>query len=458
MIRILRTFAMASLFLCTAVSAVAQDNVVDEVIWVVGDEAILKSDVEQMRLEAQSMGQRLNGDPYCVLPEQLAIQKLFLQQAAIDSVEVTDNEVLQQVDMKVNYFIQQIGSKEKLEEYFGKTLSQIREQLFEVEKNDLTIREVRQSLVKDIKVTPAQVRRYVKDLPEDSIPFIPTQLEVQILVRRPNISPEEINRVKDELRGYTERINKGEAQFSTLALLHSEDRGSAQKGGELGFSLRTDWVPEFATAAFNLTDPKAVSKIIETEYGFHILQLIEKRGERVNVRHILLRPKVSDEELTNCLAQMDSIMDGVAKGEYTFDDAISFGSQDKDTRANYGIMVNKTDMRSDLYGTPKFEMKDLPPEVAKVVANMKVGELSRPFIMVDNSDKEVVAVVRLKSKVNGHRATMQEDYQALQNALIEKQSSEKIDQWIRDMQKKTYVHINDGWSNCEFQYPGWVKE
>ncbi len=434
----------------------SQNNVVDEVIWVVGEEAILKSDVEQARIEAQTMGQRLDGDPYCVIPEQLAIQKLFLHQAAIDSIEVSDADVFQEVEMRMKYMIQQLGSKEKMEEYLGKTSTQIREQLYETQKNQSMIMQVRSKLVENIKVTPAQVRRYLRDLPEDSIPFVPTQYEVQILVREPEVSQSEIDHVKDDLRSYTERVNSGESQFSTLALLYSEDRESAQRGGELGFISRMDVVPEFANVAFNLTDAKTVSKIVETEYGFHIIQLIEKRGDRINVRHILRKPKVSDEELTACLSQMDSIVDGMDKGDYTFEEAVTHTSQDKDTRANYGLMVNKNE-NSSQYGTSRFELKELPTDVARAIVNLQQGELSKPFVWMNGKGKEVVAVARLKTKTNGHRATMKDDYQVLQNALTEKLSEEKVDNWIREMQGKTYIHINEDWRNCEFKYPGWVK-
>ena len=438
-----KIFAIFASALLLSAPLQAQDNVIDEVIWVVGEEAILKSDVEQSRLEAQSMGQRIDGDPYCVIPEQLAVQKLFLHQAAIDSVEVTDSEVLQDVERRINYYIQQIGSKEKMEEYFGKTTTQIREQLYDMVKNEYLISEVRRNLVKDIKVTPAQVRQYFKDVPEDSIPFIPTKYEVQLFVINPRISTEEINRVKDELREYTERVNSGQSQFSTLALMYSEDKESAAHGGELGFITRMDVVPEFANVAFNLTDPKIVSKIFESEYGFHIIQLIEKRGDRINVRHILKKPRVSNEELTEAIMHLDSIMMDVNDNKFTFEQAVSALSEDKDTRANYGIMVNKN-RESDLYGTPKFELKDMPSEVAKTISNMNVGDMSKPFVMVNDKGKEVVAVAKLKSKVNGHRATMKDDYQDLQNVMIEKKSAEKIES-------------NKDWQNCEFNYPGWIK-
>ena len=432
-------------------SAQERKNVIDEVIWVVGDEAILKSDVENTRMEFLQQGQRFEGDPYCVIPEQLAVQKLFLHQAAIDSVTVSDADVFQEVDMRLNAVLLDFGSREKLEEYSGKSLTQIREQMFNSYKDKKMVERVQRSLVENVKVTPAQVRRYFKDMPEDSIPFIPTKVECQIITREPVIPIEEIEHVKDDLRSYTERINNGSAQFSTLALLYSEDKLSAQQGGELGFAGRGSYVPEFANVAFNLTDPKAVSKIVETEFGFHIIQLIEKRGDMINCRHILRKPRVSTEALQKCVNDLDSIAAEINKGLYTFDECVSVVSYDKDTRNNYGLLFDEET------GLSKYEMKDLPTEVARTIAGMKVGEISKPFIMVNKKGKEVVAIVKLKNRVNGHRATMAEDYQELQNVVMNKLCDEKLEQWIRDKQKTTYIHINEDWQNCEFQYSGWIK-
>ncbi|MDY6256567.1 MAG: peptidylprolyl isomerase [Bacteroidaceae bacterium] len=450
--RIVRNIFIGLFAACSLLaSAQKQKNVIDEVIWVVGDEPILRSDVENARMEFLQQGQRFEGDPYCVIPEQLAVQKLFLHQAAIDSVEVSDADVFQEVDMRLNEAILNYGSREKLEEYVGKGMSQIREQMYNVYRDKKVVTEVQRNLVKNIKVTPAQVRRYFKDLPEDSIPFIPTKVECQIITREPVIPMEEIERVKEELRSYTERVNNGSAQFSTLALLYSEDKLSAQQGGELGFAGRGSFVPEFANVAFNLTDPKAVSKIVETEFGFHIIQLIEKRGDMINCRHILRKPRVSMEALQQCVNDLDSISAEIEKGLYTFDECVGLVSYDKDTRNNYGLLFDKET------GVSKYEMKDLPTEVARAVAGMKVGEISKPFVMVNKSGKEVVAIVKLKNRINGHRATMAEDYQELQNVVLEKLREEKIENWIREKQRTTYVHVNDDWQNCEFQYPGWVK-
>ena len=268
--------------------SVSMGTVIDEVIWVVGDEAILKSDVEQMRMQAAMEGVKWSGNPDCTIPEQIAVQKLFKHQAIIDSIEVTDADVAQEVEQQINYWLEMVdGSRERLEEYKHQPLSQIRNDLRDEMKDRQMVQKMKMKLVEDIAVTPAEVRRYFKDMPQDSIPFVPTEVEVQIIQRTPVVEQEELNRVKNELREYTERVNKGEASFQTLARLYSEDPGTARRGGELGLTGRGTLDPAFATVAFNLTDPKKVSKIVESEFGFHIIQLIEKRGEKVNVRHIL---------------------------------------------------------------------------------------------------------------------------------------------------------------------------
>ena len=272
-------------------------SIVDEVIWVVGDEAILKSDVEQMRLQAAANGIRFKGDPDCAIPEQIAVQKLFLHQAAIDSIEVTEAEIAQDIEWQINNWIDMIGSREKLEEYKKQSISQLRTELHDDMRDQKMVQKMRMKLVEDINVTPAEVRKYFKDMPIDSVPFVPTEVEVQIITQQPRIETDEINRVKDQLREYTDRIQRGDATFQTLARLYSEDPVSARNGGELGYTGRTGFVPEFAAVAFNLTDPKKISKVVETEFGFHIIQLIDKRGDKVNCRHILLKPQVSDEAI-----------------------------------------------------------------------------------------------------------------------------------------------------------------
>ena len=450
---ILTVFILA----CCSYWGMAQDNVIDEIVWVVGDDAILRSDVETQRLYLQQEGQRLDGDPYCFIPEQMAIQKLYLNQAKIDSITANENSVIQTVDQWMNMAVNQIGSREKLEEYFGKKFSEIKEERKEIVREQQIVQQMQQEIVGEVKLTPSEVRRYFSQLSQDSLPNIPTTVEVQIITMEPKIPFEETDAIKARLRDFTEQINSGKMEFSTLARLYSEDPGSAARGGELGFMSKTQLLPEFANVAFNLKDPKRVSQIVQTEYGYHIIQLIEKRGDRINCRHILLRPRVSDTELTEAMARMDSLYNDLKAEKFTFDEAATFLSYDKDTRNNKGLMVNQ-DYESSHMGTPKFEMQELPQEIGKIVYEMEVGDISKPFTMLTDKQKEVVAIVKLRARVEGHKANLADDYQALKSIVEARKKEELLNDWIIEKQRSTYVRISEGWRNCDFKYPGWVKE
>lgn len=436
---------------------IPETSVIDEVIWVVGDEPILKSDVEAMRLQSEAEGVRWQGDPDCSIPEQMAVQKLFLHQAAIDSIEVTETEITQGIDDQINHWVQLIGSQEKLEEYRKQTIQQMREEMHDEFKNSKLVQKMREKLVEDISVTPAEVRNYFKNLSEDSIPFVPTEVEVEILTQQPRIPIDEINRVKDELREFTERVNKGETTFATLARMYSEDPVSARQGGELGYTGRGILDPAFASVAFNLTDPKKISKIVETEYGFHIIQLIDKRGDKVNVRHILLKPKASYEVIDQTLARLDSIASDIREGKFTFEDGATMISDDKDTRNNKGLMSNMIESATSRTRTSKFEMKDLPTEIARVVDTLKVNQISQPFKMIDSRGKTTCAIVKLKSRIEGHKATITEDFQVMREVVLNKRRQEALHDWVVDKIKHTYVRMNDRYKDCKFEYQGWVK-
>lgn len=440
-------------FVCLGLTKiVAQTNIIDEVIWIVGDESILRSEVEEQRLRAQYEGTPVQGDPYCVIPEQIAIQKLFLHQASLDSIEVSQSSVMNQVENRLNYFTSQIGSKEKMEEYFGKSTIELREDLQTMFRDQMIIQQMQQKLVGNIKSTPAEVRRFFNSMSTDSIPTVPAQVELQIISFEPPVPIEEINRVKEKLREFSERVNTGKTDFSVLAPLYSEDVESGKRGGELGFMGRGQLVPEFASVAFNLTDPKKVSRIVQTEFGYHIIQLIEKRGDRINVRHILLKPRISIVDKQNAITRLDSITQLIRTDKMTFEQAVVYFSQDKNSAMNAGLMLNEKS------GTSKFEYQDLPQEVAKTVYEMGVGEISKPFTMISpTTNKEVVAVVKVKSKTDNHKANMIDDYQMLKNYYESKQKDEFIQNWIKRKQKETYVSIDPAWQNCKFQYPGWIK-
>lgn len=431
-------------------------SVVDEVIWVVGDEPILLSDVEMARMQAEMEGVKWEGDPDCTIPEQLAVQKLFLHQAAIDSIEVSESEVAQSVEHQISAWLQMVdGNKERLEEYKRKSLAELRISLHDDFKDRLLIEREREKLVEDITVSPADVRRYFSELPEDSIPMVPTEVEVQIITRTPKVEQAEIDRIKNELRNYTEMVTSGQTSFTALAKLYSEDPGTARMGGEFpDYVGRGMLDPAFANVAFNLTDPKKISKIVETDFGYHIIQLIDKRGDKIKVRHILLKPNVSNEAIETASMQLDSIADEIRAGKFTFEQAASFLSDDKDTRNNNGLMANTTESGR----TSKFQLRNLPSEIARVVDTLKVGEVSAPFQMINEKNGKLVCVVaKLKSRVEMHRATITEDFQTMKNLVLAKRKEEFIKDWIKDKIKNTYIRINDRYKNCNFEYQGWVK-
>ena len=467
-------FVICSLFFSRAAAQTRDSlaSIVDEVVWVVGDEAILKSDIEVTRIQAAMEGMRWQGDPDCAVPEQLAVQKLFLHQAVIDSIDkdITENDIASEIEDRIQYMVDQIGSREKLEEYRKQSLSQIRQSMHDDLRDQMLIQRMKQKLVQDISVTPAEVRRYFKELPEDSIPFVPTVVEVQIITQTPRITPEEINRVKDELREYTERINRGETSFQTLARLYSEDPGSRRTGGEMDYVGRAILDPAFAAVAFNLTDPTKVSKIVESEFGFHIIQLIDKRGDKVKVRHILRKPVVGDSAVNASLALLDSVATDLRAGvpprqlpqqvrsgmteKFSFEDGVAVFSDDKDTRNNQGLMANRTERGTQ---TSRFEMQQLPPEIARAVDTLQVGEISAPFKMINSRDKTVCVIAKLKNRIPGHKASITEDFQVMKDLVLEKRRAEFLHNWVVSKIKSTYVRLNDQYRDCQFEYEGWIK-
>ena len=432
-----------------SVAAPIKKNVIDEVAWIVGDEPIYRSDIEEQYTQARQEGTTIAGDPYCVIPERIAVEKLYLHQAKIDTITAPEAQVASGVDKRLNYFIANLGSREKVEEYFHKPLPALREQLKELMKTNYIVEQVQSSLTKDVKATPNEVRKYYNSLSEDSIPYVPMQVEVQIIQINPRIPEQEIEDVKARLRDYADRVNRGESEFSTLAIMYSED-GSAMQGGELGFHGRADWVPEFSQVAFNLSDPKRVSRIVETEYGYHIIQLIEKRGEQVNVRHILLTPKVSTKDLSDGVVKLDSLRKEIVAGKFSFEEAAYYVSQDKDTKNNNGVMMNQQT------GSNRFEMQDLPSEVARKIELMQPGDISDAFIMKDvRKNRDVIAIVKLTNRIPGHKATLSDDYNLLKQ-MYEASAKEKIiTEWVEKKIGETYTKISEGWDACDFHYNGW---
>ena len=429
----------------------AQGTVIDEVVAVVGEDAILRSEIEAEFLRLQAEGHNYDGDLKCNILERLLLHKLLINQAKIDSIEVNDNAIISEVDMTINHYIQQIGSKEKLEEYFNKPLNKIKEDLRKVKREQNLTQSMRRKISNEVSVTPAQVRYYYRNTATKDLPILPGQIEVEQIVIEPRVEQAEIDRIKEQLRNYQQRVNEG-GDFAMLAILYSQDQGSAARGGELGFMGKGQLVPAFADVAFSLRDKKKVSRIVESEYGYHIIQLIERRGNRVNCRHILLKPKVSENAKKNAIARLDSILTEIKDEKIDFNTAALYYSFDKETRSNGGLLANQQT------GSSKFELTQLPPEIAKVVEKMSPGEISKPFPMLDQSTgKQVYVVVRLKSKSDNHRANIEEDYIAIKDILLQKRQEEHMEEWIRERQKETYISIDDKWLKCDFESKGWVK-
>ena len=447
-LRFLTALALAM----TALAMMAQNNVAEEVAWVIGDEPIFKSDIEEQYQQVLSERIPIDGNPYCVIPEQMAINKLFLDQARIDTVEVQQSAISSEVESRINFFIANLGSKEKVEEYFRMPMPRLREKLNEMYSEQYCIQQVQSELTKNVKATPADVQKYYNSLPKDSLPYIPMQVEVQIITINPVIPQQEIDEVKARLRDYAQQVNSGEREFSTLAILYSQDQATAVYGGETGFQSRSVLLPEYATAAFNLNDNKRVSNIVETDDGYHIIQLIEKRGDRINTRHILLRPKVSDKDLTDALSRLDSVRNDIMAGKQTFDQMAFYISQDKESRNNNGNMLNEKTHSS------RFEMADLPAEVGKKVYSMKPGDISEPFVMVNpKTRREQVAIVKLVKRIDGHKADLAEDYMIIKEMCEGEAKGKIIDDWVAQKQKSVYVYIEEGWRNCDFKYD-WLKK
>lgn len=447
-----KIWAIPALFAAiVAMAAPIKKNVVDEVAWIVGDEPIFRSEIEEHYVQMRQEGTPITGNPYCVIPEQLAVEKLYLHQAKLDTIEAGEGQVQNEAEARMQMFVNNLGSKEKVEQYFNKPYTALREQMVDMIRNQYVIGMVQNQLTKGVKATPNEVRKYYSSLPADSIPYVPLQVEVQIIKINPVIPQQEIDDVKARLRDFADRVNKGETPFSTLAILYSED-GSAPMGGELGFAGRSRYVPEFANVAFNLNDPNKVSRIVETEYGYHIIQLIEKRGDQANFRHILLTPKVSQKDLETARVRLDSLRKEILADKYTFEEAALFVSQDKDTKNNKGVMMNPQT------GSSRFEMSQLPPEIARRVETMEPGELSEAFVMKDaTKNKDVVVLVKLTSRIPGHKATLSDDFNMVKQMYEASHKNEILKEWVENKIKSTYVKIGEGWDACEFTYDGWVK-
>jgi peptidyl-prolyl cis-trans isomerase SurA len=446
----IKNFLVFGVLILTPAILNAQDKVIDQVLAVVGSNPILKSDIETQVIQNQAQGINLQGDVKCAILEQLLEQKLLLAEAELDTlIVVTDNQINQQMDRRMNYFIENIGSEKEVEKYFSKPIMQLKSEMSETIKEQLKTEQMQTKIISKVTATPSEVRQYYKSLSSKDIPEIGSQLEYAQITMLPNITEKQDLEVKAKLREFKKRIDNGD-NFATLAIMYSEDPGSARNGGEMDYVGRAMLDATFATEAFNLK-PNQISKVVRSEFGYHIIQLIDRKGEKIKCRHILIRPKIDPKELESAKNKIDTVADFVRKGKLIWEQACYLYSSDKTTRNNGGLVTSQRN------GSAKFEMSEIDPDVSKVIANMNVGETSRPFLTLDDKQRQVYKIIKLNNKSNPHKANMQEDYQRLTEMFLAKKKEETFRKWIDKQQAKTYIHVDDSYANCNFKLKSWKK-
>lgn len=437
--------------LVTCHTMFAQKNVVDKIVAVVGEEIILKSDIENAYLQEQGQGLVSSAADYRTeLLERQLVQKLLMAQAQIDSVSVTEEQVENAVERQIDFFINNAGSKERLESYFGKSVEEIKDDMRSHMRERLITEEMQRKIVEKIRITPSEVRSYFKKLPKDSLPEMPDRYELQQIVLRPRISDAEKERIRERLREFREQILNGEKTFNTLAVLYSEDPQSAVRGGELGYIPRNQLDPAFAEAAFNLK-PGRISKIVESEFGFHIIQLIDRQGDKINVRHILLQPKIAESEKEEALHHLDTIRQYIMDGKMTFEEAATYFSSDKQTRNNGGLVADPETADS------RIARANIPGETAREINKLKVGEITMPFVSHSERGQEEYKIVKVKAFYPRHQANLEEDWQNFELMLTNEKQMSKLEKWIKEKQADTYIHIDEEYRNGKFRYDGWIK-
>ncbi|MFY9153818.1 MAG: peptidylprolyl isomerase [Prolixibacteraceae bacterium] len=429
----------------------AQDKVVDQIVAVVGKNIILKSDIEEMYQQQQAQGITSDGDMKCEILENLLVEKLLLAEAENDTtITVSDSQLNQQLAQRIQYFVSHLGSEKEVEAYFKKSITDLKADMEDVIRNQQMTQQMQQKILDKVTVTPAEVRYNFKNLPPAEIPQIDTQIEYAQIVVQPIVSLEEEDRIKATLRDLKRRIESGESGFAPMAVLYSEDPGSSRNGGDLDYMGRGNLDPAYAAAAFNLKGDK-ISNVVKSEFGYHIIQVVDRKGELLKTRHILMKPKVSPEAMKKAFGQIDSIADFIRKGTFTFEDAAMRYSYDKNSRNNGGVVI------SPETGEAKWKLNELDPDVSKIITNMNINEISKPFQTIDEKQKPVYKIVKLLKKTNAHKANMRDDYVELSNMYMATKKEKTLDSWIREKQTGTYVHIDDSYINCNFKYAGWIK-
>ncbi|HEX3010261.1 MAG TPA: peptidylprolyl isomerase [Bacteroidales bacterium] len=429
----------------TLYSAHSQSAVIDQVVAIVGNKIIKQSDIESQYLQVRATGDDIEK---CHILEVMLRNKLMVNQAAIDSIEVTDSEVENKLNEQLNYQVSQYG-QDVLEKHFGKSLLEMKDDMRTEIRDMMISQKMEEEIAGKITITPSEVKAFYNKLNKDSLPLINSKIELYQIGLYPPYSEQAIFQLKEKMLELRKRIIEGES-FTSLAVLYSED-GSAMRGGELGFTQKGAWDPEFAKAAFALKERGEVSKIIESQFGYHLIQLIEKRGDMVNVRHILMKPKADPEAVQKVITRLDSITDLIRKDSITFEKAALYFSEDKSTRFNNGLVMNPQTEE------PRFEMDQLNPIDYRLVKDLKIGEISQPYESVDDKGKRIYKVSMIKSRSNPHRANLKDDFDLLKNIALNNKRNTIINQWISEKIKTTYIHIDDLYKNCDLTNKEWIK-
>jgi peptidyl-prolyl cis-trans isomerase SurA len=440
-------FLIAALFTTTVT---AQDKVVDQIVALVGGNIILKSEIERMHMEQQAQGVTSEGDMKCEILENYLVDKLLVAEAELDTlIEVTPSQVNQRMDQQLAMYISYMGNEKAVEEYFKKSIVEIKSEMKEGIRNQLLSQQMREKIVKDVTVTPSEVRYNFRNLKNEEIPTIPTQFEYAQITFQPVIDLEEDNRIKAKLREIKKRIEDG-SSFATMAVLYSECP-SAKDGGVIGYSGRAELDPAYAAVAFNLKDDK-VSNVVRSAFGYHIMELVDKKGDKVNTRHILMKPKISVEAKEVASNRLDSLANMIRKNEIPFEEAAQIFSYDKNSRNNAGIVINPSSMSS------KFSVEELDPDVSKIITKMNVNEVSKPFESIDKETQlPVFKIIKVIKKTDSHKADLQNDYQQLAEMYLTKKKEQIFNDWINKQQAETYIRIDATYANCNFNFNSWIK-
>ena len=421
---------------------------VEDIVAVVGDNIILKSDFEQQILQYQAQGLEVDSLMRIQVLEDLLFQKLMLHKAEIDSIEVTENDVFNEIDSRLNTFISQLGSEDQLEEYFDKKIYEIKEEMYEPIENSLIIQRVRFEITSSVDVTPKEVKNYFLNFDPDSLPMVNETIEVAHILKYPPASASAIKETENKLEKLKERVLKGES-FATLAILYSEDPGSSRNGGLYNAIKRGMFVKEFEAVMFSLQDGE-ISDVFETEYGYHIVLMEEHRGDEVDIRHILMSPKISAIDLNIAKDILISARDSILDEKLTFEDASIRYSDDEMTKFNGGKLINMNT------GTSKFELHELESAIKLAVEQLEVNEISEPSYVKLDDGKEAFRLFKLLSKAEAHKVNFKDDYKMIRDMALEQKKDEAISEWINTSLLKTYVRINEAYKVLDFQY-NWLK-